>query len=207
MTILDNRCVTARGAPLDPSVVRENWRRALPEHCAMLEMANGLELHGGLFRVFGVGNASSVRDALAWNQLDWRAAYRLPTSTIIWGENIFGDQFGFDISRGVVAMLNCEGGKLEVLPVRSPTGYLEGVLLKEPSAWIETNLVRAAERLGLCPSLVEHLSFEAPLMCGGAADESNLEVMDAAAHLDLLGQLVEQSRGVPEGTPIRGFKG
>lgn len=179
----------------------------MPDYCALIEEANGMELHNGLFRVFGVGDECACRNALSWNYADWRKAFGLPEGIVLWGENIFGDQFGVEPGSGCVLMLNCEGGKVDPLPFRSPRQHIENMVLGDPGTWIEIDLVTAAFRRGLRPSLMEHLSFEVPLVCGGTASEDNLEVMDGGAHLDVLGQIIEQSRGVPEGTRIRGFRG
>ena len=54
---------------------------------------------------------------------------------------------------------------------------------------------------------MEHLSFVVPLICGGKAEVENLEVMDAEAHLDVLGQFIDQMAGIPDGTRITGFRG
>ncbi len=202
MRASDSR-VSDRGAPLAsvPAGVA-----SLSEYATLLSEANGLELHSGLFRVFGVGPACLGRDGLAWNESAWRAAYRLPHAVSLWGESIFGDQFGLDRGSGALLQLSCEGGALETLPFRTLAQFIDR-LLDEPEKWIERDLVEAAATKGLRPSLTEHLSFSLPLICGGSPDEENLEVMDAEAHLDVLGQILAQSRDVPEGTTIRGFNG
>jgi hypothetical protein len=72
---------------------------------------------------------------------------------------------------------------------------------------LDLELVRQAAARGLSPSLTEHLSSAMPLVVGGTDDASNLEVMDGAAHLDVLGQMLAQMEGLPDGTPIRSFDG
>ena len=206
MNIANSPYITSRGQPADMTVVPDRWRSNLPEYCAVLAHANGLELHGGLLRLFGAGDDCLGRDGVKWNQCEWRASYELPDDIVLWGESIFGDQFGVHSSTGALLLLNCEGGALETLALESLSEYLENVTSSDPGQWLNIDLVRGAVRQGLRrPSLYEHLSFVVPLVCGGDLDEKNLEVIDGAAHLDVLGQIIAQNRGIPSGTPIRGF--
>ena len=207
MNIAAHKNVTLRGSPLAPSAVPATWRSIMPALCALLEEANGMVLHHGLFRVFGMGDTCACRNALSWNRAEWRQAFGLPESIVLWGENVFGDQFGVESGSGLVVRLSCEGGRLDRLPYRSPCEQIESMLLEDPRTWIEADLVSAAFRRGLRPLPTEHLSFEVPLVCGGTAAEDNLEVLDGGAHMDVLGQIVEQNRGVPEGTRIGGVRG
>jgi hypothetical protein len=48
--------------------------------------------------------------------------------------------------------------------------------------------------------LPREASFAVPLICGDTPDEDNLEVLEAQAHLDLLGRIIAQNRGTPDGT-------
>jgi hypothetical protein len=206
MKLVEHAGVTAigRGASLDdmPSA----WRSRLPRYCELLARANGIEIRRGLLRVFGIGNQSLVRDAIAWNAAPWRTPFDVPENVVFWGENIFGDQLGADLVSGHIVLLHCEGGTIEQQPFSDPVAYLESAIDREPRAWIESELIDAAAARGLRPSLKEHLSFVLPLMLGGSADVENLETMDAEAHLEFLAQIVEQSRDIPEGTRIREFR-
>jgi hypothetical protein len=207
MTILDSAAVSATGLPADIETLPLAWRTGLPDYCDLLACANGLALRGGLFRLFGVGSGCLGRDGATWNRASWREAYELAPTMVVWGENIFGDQYGTDLRSGAMARVCCEGGRLDLLAFETPIEYLERVLLGDPRLWIESELVGAAANRGLLPSLSEHLSFVLPLMCGGSVDAGNLEVMEAEAHLDLLGQILKHSKGIPEGTRIREFRG
>lgn len=207
MSIISSKIVTSRGAPADLSRVPVRWRSRIPEYCSVLAEANGLEFHQGLFRVFGVGEDCLGRDGVRWNASEWRAAYSLPESIVLWGENIFGDQFGVDTDSGALLMLSCEGGSRAAMPFKALTHYLEAVILSDPKNWIEIELTAEARARGIDPSLMEHLSFVVPLICGGKAEVENLEVMDAEAHLDVLGQFIDQMAGIPDGTRITGFRG
>jgi len=206
MIIPNSERVTGRSQPADPAKIPDDWRTYVPDYATLLEEANGITIDHGIFRVFGAGQSTLSRDALAWNNEAWRARYRLSHNIVLWAENVFGDQYGVDRNNGALVLLNCEGGLLERLPYKTIKLCLEHIVLGPPSEWIEVDLVRAAYERGLRASLTEHLSFVLPLICGGKADVENLEVMDGAAHLDVLGQIVEQSRGLPNGTPIGRFR-
>jgi hypothetical protein len=183
------------------------WQRKVPDYCSLLAQVNGAATEGGLVRVFGVGTGCLGRNALDWNAGAWRVPYRLPESLLLWGENIFGDQYGVDMNSAEVMLVNCEGGAAERLPFASMTTCLESILLGEHVCRLDLDLVQAAHEKGLRPSLTEHLSFSLPLVCGGIAELDNLEVLDGEAHLDILGQIIEQSRDAQNGTPIQGVRG
>ena len=96
MTILEGKYVTAKGAPIDPSILPLDWKKALPDYFDLLAQANGFHLIGGIFRIFGVGPSAFGRDALEWNSCGWRNVFSVPEHLIFLGENIFGDQYGVD---------------------------------------------------------------------------------------------------------------
>ena len=205
MTILASTLVTAKGAPVEPGAVPSDLKTAVPDYCSLLAAANGFELVDGLFRVFGVGGNSYGQNALVWNKSSWRSPYGVPPSVVFLGENIFGDQYGVDTSAGSLLLMSCEGGKFKRLAFKTVTELVESIVVGKDIQGLEIELVRASRRNGLLPSVSEHLSFAVPLICGGTPDEDNLEVLEAQAHLDLLGQIIAQTRGTPDGTRIRGF--
>jgi hypothetical protein len=45
--------------------------------------------------------------------------------------------------------------------------------------------------------------FKQPPVLGGALEMRNVQVMDAAAHFSMMGQIHEQVRNLPEGSPVR----
>jgi len=195
--------VTRRGPPgrglLEPPSLPKDF-------LDLVTVANGLECHGGAFRVFGLGSAAVTRDALAWNDAPWRRHYPRIENFFFWGENVFGDQFGVDPISGDVIVLACEGGQVthQVEP-NLHQFLLRQVLVANPA--MEMALITAAAEHGIRASASEHLSFALPLSIGGRPNIENLEVMDAGAHLDLLGQIASSIQDVPEGTPIRRFLG
>ena len=102
--------------------------------------------------------------------------------------------------------MSCEGGKFEETPFRTVTELVDDVMVNKSIQGLDMDLLRAASGNGLKPGPAAHLSFTLPLICGGRPDGNNLEVLDAKAHMDILGQLMAQTRKAPPGTPIRRFK-
>jgi hypothetical protein len=190
MTFFDQ--ASARGGAATRDEIPAAWRERLSDYCALLEIVNGLELLAGRLRVFGVGERSLGRDARTWNEAPWRAAYRLPPSLVLWGENVFGDQYGADMASGALVQVSCEGGVIERLPFDTVQACLEGMLRSQDAFSEDDRLVRAARARGLRPSRTEHLSFVVPLICHGSPEPENLEVMDGETHLEILGKLIAQ---------------
>jgi hypothetical protein len=206
MTILEGKYVTAKGAPITLGGVPQDWAKVVPDYCALLAQANGFHLLGGIFRIFGVGPGALGRDALEWNKSDWRKAFSVPQEIIFLGENIFGDQYGVDTTARRLLLMSCEGGKFEETPFRTVTELVDDIMLNKSIQGLSMDLLRAASGNGLKPGPAAHLSFSVPLICGGSPDGENLEVLDAKAHMEILGQVLVQNRKVPPGTPIRQFK-
>lgn len=71
--------------------------------------------------------------------------------------------------------------------------------------FLMAGLVEAANGRGLAPGMTEILAFTLPPMLGGDISPANLEVSDMVVTVDLHGQIHEQIRDLPPGTPITGF--
>lgn len=66
-------------------------------------------------------------------------------------------------------------------------------------------LAGAAASLGVVPGESQILSFVVPPMLGGVIDPTNLEVSDMVVTVNLFGQIHEQIKDLPPGTPIAGI--
>jgi hypothetical protein len=73
------------------------------------------------------------------------------------------------------------------------------------SRYLMAELVGVASEQGLEPGPTEILSFRVPPMLGGELSLENLEVADFAVTADVFGQIHEQLRDLPPGTPITGI--
>ena len=66
-------------------------------------------------------------------------------------------------------------------------------------------LALAAERQGISVTASQVLGFKAPPILGGAISVENVETIDFVVSLHIAGQLHQQVRALPPGTPISGF--
>jgi len=71
------------------------------------------------------------------------------------------------------------------------------------SLYLSAGLVWAANELGLVPSGAEVYDFAVPPILGGEQVVTNVDVIDFITALGISGQIHEQLRDVPPGTPIR----
>ncbi|MFC4858143.1 hypothetical protein [Actinophytocola glycyrrhizae] len=71
--------------------------------------------------------------------------------------------------------------------------------------YLLAGLAQAAEHRGLVPTDTQVYGFTAPPVLGGALDVDNVEVIDFVVSLHIAGQIHEQVRDLPPGTPISGI--
>jgi hypothetical protein len=68
--------------------------------------------------------------------------------------------------------------------------------------WFIPQLVGDILALGITRASHECFGFKKPPVLGGEYDPSNFEPTDISVHFSVLGQLHEQVKDLPEGTPI-----
>jgi len=203
MTLLETKYVTQRTEPVSKDVIPPPWFKYLPDYCHLVSESNGFLLLGGIFRIFGLGETALGRDALTWNEGEWRDGFDVPPTYLFLGENIFGDQYAFDTGAGRLLLMACEGGKFEPTPHKTITELVEDIINNKNIQGLDFDLLRAARDNGLQPGPSEHLGFAVPLICGGEVSADNLEVVDAGTHMEILAQLIVQLRKLPPGTPLK----
>jgi hypothetical protein len=193
----------------DPIVVRGYH---LPTtYAELLNIANGFVLKHQTFRFFGVDPMISALDLHGWNQSPWIGEYgNLAAGIVFIAEDIFGDQYGLRFTGlgdrdPAFVKFWCEGGETETIASESLAGWLASSVLRKEPTILDWELASAAFKRGLTPSGTEHLSYSLPLIVGGDAHDSNIEVADRVFHLHLLGQLSVKNRKLPEGERIRRF--
>lgn len=71
--------------------------------------------------------------------------------------------------------------------------------------FLMTGLAQVAADLALVPDDSQVLSFVVHPMLGGTLTAENLEVSDMVVSVNLFGQIHEQTRDLPPGTPVTGF--
>jgi hypothetical protein len=81
--------------------------------------------------------------------------------------------------------------------------------LRDPrhiEAWFGPGLVLSLRERGLFLADGQCYSPIHPLVLGGNMEPENFEATDWRVHLAIMGQIYEQSKDLPSGTPITGFK-
>lgn len=178
----------------------------MPDYCGLIMNSNGVELFRGMIRVFGAGDGRSFGiDAVAWNAARWKHDLGIQGSVVLWGETVFGDQFGFDTNSLTVLFYECERRRNHTLPYSSVQACIRAFATRDPAHWVDTDLVAAAQHAGLIATSTQHLGFRLPLMLGGSDSVDNLEVVDSGFHMDLLGQFSAQVRDASDGKRVNGF--
>ncbi len=185
-------------------------RGILPmDYLKVLRVVDGFITKDRRFRLFGTRQTGQLPSVFEWNQAPWRNAYgHLLADVLIVAEDVFGDQYGYELDRGntgAFIKFFCEGAeRIGLSPGTLEEFLVQKVLVTSPTAYDHDLAVRAAKR-GLLPLETEHLAFELPLLTNGEYAETNLKIESPSLHLGVLGQLSNQVAGKDEGAPIRRF--
>jgi len=117
----------------------------------------------------------------------------------------FGDWF-LERPDGTVEMLDAIEGTLEQVA----SSYAEFQQLintpEKQELWLLSELVFTLHEKSIIPTSGECYSFKLPLVLGGKAESDNVEVCSFRLWVSLSGQIHEQSRNLPEGTRVTGFR-
>ena len=117
----------------------------------------------------------------------------------------FGDWF-LERPDGTVEMLDAvEGSLSQVASSHSEFQQLINTREKQEQ-WLLSELVFTLHEKKIIPARGECYSFKLPLILGGKAVSDNVEVCDFRVWVSICGQIHEQTRGLPEGTRISGFR-
>lgn len=72
--------------------------------------------------------------------------------------------------------------------------------------YLMVGLVEAAHEAGLAPAPDQALGFTVPPVLGGAFDPVNVELIDFVVSLGIAGQIHQQVKGLPPGSPVSGLQ-
>ena len=138
-------------------------------------------------------------------------AYAQALSSWVWLEglerlepvlaNAFGDLF-LRGSDGSFSFLDTVEGSL--VPTWPDAASLQAAVdtREVQEQYLLAHLVRAAAEAGMEPGPEQVLTFTVPPVLGGELSVENLELADFAVSVDLAGQVHEQVRSLPPGTPV-----
>jgi hypothetical protein len=118
--------------------------------------------------------------------------------------NAFGDVFLQDRD-GSFSFLDTLGGKLErVWP--DAASLQAGINTREAQdEYLMIGLALAAGDAGLSPGPDQVLSFKVPPVLGGQLAGEDLELADFVVAVNTAGQIHEQVKSLPPGTPVSGI--
>jgi hypothetical protein len=189
-----------------------------------LSRCNGGYTSDGFFHLFGCSGGRG-HNIFEWNNSDlWKKYYGLDDNFFAFAEDIFGDQYGFDLKKPSYSNGARADGRLDFSASEGEEGNIKILFVDTgkliPAApsfedFIEICVLDPDEDLrGLHRAFVEttrspvpvrcHIAYRHPLVLGGSeTDLDNLELSDSASHLRLLGQIVTQTRLLPRGTRIK----
>jgi len=134
---------------------------------------------------------------------DWMWLLQKPYALV--AMNNFGDMFLED-GNGHIHFLDLESGELK--PAASSTAELQQRTAQKENQrrWFFTDLLTPIERAGLSLAPGQCFGFKIPLVLGGKAEVSNIEIAQLLVRISLMGQIHRQVKNLPPGTKITDFK-
>jgi hypothetical protein len=147
-----------------------------------------------LTRSFSAEQFASALESWTWVDI----AELLPTFTSPFGDIFFQGADGIwflDLLEGKLTRPWTSRDALKA-DLNSPEGQ---------NQYLFAGLAFAAQQLGIIPSDSQVLSFKVPPVLGGATAVENVEASDFVVSVNIAGQIHQQIKDLPPGTPITGF--
>ena len=148
-----------------------------------------------LIRRFDAGTMTSALESWGWIGLDGKTALFASS---------FGDVF-LQAADGIWFLDKMEGTLVRCWDtaeaMRAELNTFDG-----QAQYLSLELVWEADKRGLVPSPTQVYDFRIPPALGGAHEVGNVEVCDFSVALYIAGQVHDQVRHLPPGTPISGFR-
>ena len=173
------------------------------EYLKWLVAVNGATAFHGALRFFPAMATHGMRDVCSWNSAEtWKSYYGVhsPDSLLLFAEDAFGVQFGFE-STGSVSIFWSETGEIEPLEI-GLREFLERVL-EDPDGTISLDFYLSARDALGAANAAHHYALQVETALGGELAVDNLLLMDSVMHMRSLGKIAQQLRDIPEGTAIR----
>jgi hypothetical protein len=117
---------------------------------------------------------------------------------------VFGDLFFADPS-GAVYFVDLTCG--EITKVAETEAAFDQIINSNeiPAEWFMPDIADTLRDAGLVLSPGQCFGYKQPPVLGGAVDAANLEITDIEVYYSLMGQIVEQIKGLPPGTIVDGL--
>lgn len=126
------------------------------------------------------------------------------------GADWLGRQFALDSTRVVgreqqVLLIEPGTGEMLQIPADYSSFHTDELVHEADTAAAYGFFQKWRSAGGLVPAYNQCIGYRRPLFLGGEDDVSNLELCDFDLYWDISAQLLEQVRGLPQGTPITGI--
>jgi hypothetical protein len=162
----------------------------------------GASFKNGLYRVIRPSDLSQwqARLELAFPNFSGRV--------VCFAYDWAGDIFALNTERledGQAGVTLFEPGMNEVLQIPSNLKtFHERVLIESGEAALSIDFYKKWKASGGSAPLYDQcIGYQKPLFLSGIDDVANLEVSDIDVYWRMMGQLIEQTRGLPPGTPVQ----
>jgi len=171
----------------------------LPE---LLSSFGGMSFAGGLYRII------DPSDLEVWNARVLHAFPQFEKRIVCFGYDWLGSVFALDSGRheggqpGVVMFEPGTGEALEI-PSNILTFHNKGLAEFGEAALAISFYHEWLAYVGQRPSISQCVGYRIPLFVGGKDSVENLEISDVDVYWHLMGQLIREALGRPEGTATR----
>ncbi len=183
-----------------PAGARDSVFAALPpDHRRLLDLANGLDLLGGSYRLFGLGPGAS-RDLRGWNAPgEWKFAWGGRADPwLCFGESALGHQYAYPIAE-IEQGDRCPVSELFVATLEPVVTYpsfraflVDGFLAGIHEDAYHQRIRSIRQQMGVVPLDKQVAYMPSPLLTGGRTDVQNLVPLDARAAMIINGDLYRQ---------------
>lgn len=175
---------------------------SLPGLVQLFDQFGGVSFRGGLYRIIHPADLSDWQDRihLAYPEFEGRI--------VCFGFDWLGRVFALDIKRtegGQAGVIMFEPGTGEALDIASNLRSFHGAeLLEYGEAALAISFHEKWLAVGgAMPRYDQCIGYRMPVFLNGADEVENLEVSDIDVYWHLTGQLILQTKGLPQGTKVR----
>jgi hypothetical protein len=199
--IIENRVKGFKSPTLDLSLL-SNYKQLIKDdkYVDFISECNGGFFFNGALHIYGYSNQYDFHDVNYINQILQEEYGAIVKGLLSFGQDIFGNQFAFDLLGKEVVFLNIETGEKEILS-KEFASWLDVLLnqmdyftgYKLASAWHADNQLGFNQRL--CPKM--------PFILGGNYTLGNLYAGTFPDFIKAAANIARQVYNLPEGTNFK----